>query len=81
MLTYFYYSKINGYNFYINSVKVLYTFDSGFNSAFGESGMNEVMALVKNSFKDKPLVNNIGTNVNIIGEKKRYYGTFSEADL
>jgi len=62
-------------------VRVLFTFDSEFYAAFdgidGKSGdnyMNEVMALVKNAFRDKSLKNAIGTRVNIIGTKKLHTG-------
>ena len=65
----------------IHSVRVLFTFDSEFYAAFdgidGKSGdnyMNEVMALVKNAFRDKSLKNAIGTRVNIIGTKKLHTG-------
>ena len=43
--------------------------------------MNQVIALVKNAYTDKSLVERIGTTVNIIGEAKRYEGTFTDADL
>ena len=48
-------------------MKVLFTFDNGFNSAFGTEGGKQVMALVKNAFKDNSLKKKIGTSVNIIG--------------
>ena len=60
---------------------VLFTFDKGFNSAFGAEGGNQVMALVKNAFKDNSLTKNIGTSVNIIGTAKTYAGTFAKSDL
>ena len=37
--------------------------------------MDEVMALVKNAYRDKSLKNAIGTKVNIIGTRQRYDGT------
>ena len=43
--------------------------------------MNQVMALVKNSFKDTSLISKIGTKVNIIAEARRYDGTFTKEDL
>jgi len=62
-------------------VRVLFTFDSefyhGFNGQDGKSGdnyMNEVMALVKNAYRDKSLKNMIGTKINIIGTKKYHPG-------
>ena len=71
----------------IRSVRVLFTFDSEFYHAFngveGKSGddyMNEVMALVRNAFRDKSLKNAIGTRINIIGTKKRYSGTTITGD-
>ena len=36
--------------------------------------MNEVMALVKNAYRDKSLKNMIGTKINIIGTKKYHPG-------
>ena len=62
-------------------MKVLFTFDEGFNSAFGAEGGNQVMALVKNAYKDNTLVRRIGTSVNIIGTAKTYSGTFTDSDL
>ena len=68
----------------IHSVRVIFKFDSEFYNAFngldGKSGddyMNEVMALVKNAFRDKSLKNTIGTKINIIGTKKRYPGAIT----
>ena len=67
--------------FYFYSVKVLFTFDKGFISAFGSEGKNQVMALVKNAYKDNSLVKRIGTSVNIIPTATTYSGTFTDADL
>ena len=65
----------------IHSVRVLFTFDSKFYDDFdgldGKSGndyMNEVMALVRNAYRDKSLKNAIGARINIIGTKTRYSG-------
>ena len=62
-------------------MRVLFTFDSefyhGFNGQDGKSAdnyMNEVMALVKNAYRDKSLKNMIGTKINIIGTKKYHPG-------
>jgi len=62
-------------------VRVLFTFDSKFYDDFdgldGKSGndyMNEVMALVRNAYRDKSLKNAIGARINIIGTKTRYSG-------
>merc|ERR1719510_1147203 len=62
-------------------VKVLFTFDKGFISAFGSEGKNQVMALVKNAYKDNSLVKRIGTSVNIIPTATTYSGTFTNADF
>jgi len=69
-------------------VKVLFHFDNGFYKAFdrakgisGEEYMNQVIALVKNAYRDNSLADRIGTNVNIIGEARRYYGTFTGEDF
>jgi hypothetical protein len=62
-------------------VKVKFTFDKGFLSAFGDEGMTQVISLVKNAYKDKSLFDKIGTNVNIIGEAAKYEGTFTKNDL
>jgi len=66
-------------------LRVLFTFDSNFYNDFngldGKSGndyMDEVMALVKNAYRDKSLKNAIGTKVNIIGTRQRYYGTLEK---
>ena len=66
-------------------MRVLFTFDSefyhGFNGQDGKSGdnyMNEVMALVKNAYRDKSLKNAIGTKVNIIGTTKLHPGPIPE---
>ena len=67
--------------FLICSVKVLFTFDKGFNSAFGAEGRTQVMALVKNAFKDSSIVGRIGTSVNIIPTAKTYSGTYTDSDL
>jgi hypothetical protein len=74
--------------FYVNSIKVLFTFDNafynGFNGEKGQTGteyMNQVIALVRNAYKDNSLTNRIKTEVNIIGEAKRYHGTFTDASL
>ena len=75
-------------HFYINSVKVLLTFDNAFYKAFngakGKNGteyMNQVIALLRNAFKDKSMTTKLGTSVNIIGEAKRYDGTFYDSHL
>jgi len=62
-------------------VKVLFTFDKGFNSAFGAEGRTQVMALVKNAFKDSSIVGRIGTSVNIIPTAKTYSGTYTDSDF
>ena len=62
-------------------MKVLFTFDKGFISAFGVEGKNQVMALVKNAFKESSIVGRIGTSVNIIGTAKTYAGTFTDSEL
>ena len=61
-----------------------FTFDANFYNEFdgkdGKSGdeyMDEVIALVKNAFKDKSLKNQIGTIVNIIATKEKYNGDLS----
>ena len=43
--------------------------------------MSQVIALVKNAYKDNSLTTRLGTGVNIIGEAKRYDGTFEKASL
>ena len=79
---------MNDLIFYINSVKILFTFDNAFYNEFngkkGQSGteyMKQVMALVNSAYKDKSLVNRLGTHVNIIGEARRYDGKFTRASL
>ena len=62
-------------------MKVLFTFDKGFISAFGAEGGKQVMALVKNAFKDSSIVGRIGTSVNIIPTAKTYSGKFKDSDL
>jgi len=62
-------------------VKVLFTFDEAFTKAFGTEGRNQVMALVKNAYKDNALTKRIGTSVNIIPTAKTYSGTFTNADF
>ena len=80
MLGHFHY--LDKYMFiYIYSVKVLFTFDTAFLTAFGNEGMTQVITLVKNAYKDSSLVSKIGTAVNIIGEATTYSGTFTRADL
>ena len=70
------------YNFFfIYSVNVLFTFDKEFRSAFGDEGMTQVIALVKNAYKDNSLASKIGTSVNIKGEATTYSGTFTNTDL
>ena len=66
-------------------MRVLFTFDSkfydDFNGLDGKSGndyMNEVMALVRNAYRDKSLKNAIGTKVNIIGTTKLHPGPIPE---
>ena len=73
---------------YKNSIKVLFTFDNEFYKEFnkkkgqtGEEYMSQVIALVKNAYKDNSLSYRLGTGVNIIGEAKRYDGTFDHASL
>ena len=39
--------------------------------------MDEVIALVKNAYKDRTLKREIGTIVNIIATKERHYGDLS----
>ena len=65
------------------SIKILFTFDNefykGFNGANGkpaEEYIAQLIALIKNAFKDKSLVSRIGTSVNIIAETKKYDGSF-----
>ena len=41
--------------------------------------MDEVIALVKNAYKDKSLKNQLGTIVNIIATKEKYDGDLSGA--
>ena len=41
--------------------------------------MDEVIALVKNAYKDKSLKDQLGTIVNIIDTKEMYYGDLSGA--
>ena len=61
-------------------MKVKFTFDVEFRNAFGDEGMTQVIALVKNAYKDQSLVGRIGTHVNIIGEAATYDGTFTDND-
>ena len=63
----------------IYSVKVLFTYDKKFYKAFNKKGgkpanayMNQIIALVRNAFRDKTLKNAIGTRVYISASKKRY---------
>ena len=56
-------------------VKVLFVFDKKFSAAPGfktrpDDKMNQVVSLVRNSFRDKTLKNSIGTTINIIATKK-----------
>ena len=69
------------YIYFFYSVKVRFTFDKAFRRAFGNEGMTQVIALVKNAYKDQSLVGRIGTQVNIIGEAATYEGTFARNDL
>jgi hypothetical protein len=82
------FSLLNDIIFYINSIKVLFTFDNAFYNGFngkksqtGTEYMNQVIALVKNAYKDNSLTKRIETGVNIIGEAKRYDGTFTPESL
>ena len=43
--------------------------------------MDEVIALVKNAYKDKSLKNQLGTIVNIIATKEKYRGSLRNALL
>ena len=62
------------YNF---SVNILFTFDTKFVTAFGDAGMEQVIALVKNAYRDKKLKKMIGTTVQVIGTKKKHTGAFT----
>ena len=66
---------------FIYSVKVLFTFDQDFRNTFGMEGGRQVIALVKNAYKDQSLKRRLGTHVNIIGTATKYSGTFTDADL
>ena len=61
----------------IFSVSILFTFDTEFVGAFGDRGMEQVIALVKNAYRDKKLKQMIGTTVQITGYKKKHYGAFT----
>lgn len=59
------------------SVKVLFTFDSAFHNYFdGQDGksseehMDEVIKIVQNAYKHKTFKNEIGTQVNVLAEKR-----------
>jgi len=65
-------------------VKVLFTFDTKFYKEFngkdGKSGadyMDQVIALVRNAYRDKSLKTYIGTTVEIVGTKKVHTGAFT----
>ena len=60
-------------------MKVLFIFDIRFTNEFdGKDGktadehMNEVIKVVKNAYADRTLKSDIGTIVNVIGEKKTH---------
>ena len=59
------------------SIKVLFTFDSAFNNYFnGQDGksseehMDEVMKIVENAYKYKTFKREIGTQVNVLAERR-----------
>ena len=63
-------------------VKILFMFDKKFTRAPGfnkntQDKMNQIMALVRNSFRDRSLKNSLGTTINIIGTKKKYKKTLT----
>ena len=69
-------------NFNIISIKVVFMYDKKFFKAFHRKGgksagtyVKQMMALVRNAFKDKTLKDAIGTTINIKGFMKRYRGT------
>ena len=72
------------YNIFLNifSINVVFIYDKKFFKAFNRKGgksassyVKQMMALVRNAFKDKTLKDAIGTTINIKGSKKRYKGT------
>ena len=66
---------------YIFSVNILFTFDTKFVAAFGDSGMEQVIALVKNAYRDKKLKKMIGTTVQVAGTKKKHTGALKSGSL
>ena len=74
--------------FFIFRLKVLFTFDTKFYNEFngkdGKSGddyMDQVIAIVKNAYRDKSLKDNIGTTVEIVGTKKKHTSAFNSNSL
>ena len=68
--------------FFCFRVKILFMFDKKFTRAPGfnkntQDKMNQIMALVRNSFRDRSLKNYLGTTINIIGTKKKYKKTLT----
>ena len=59
-------------------MNILFTFDTKFVAAFGDAGMEQVIALVKNAYKHKTLKKLIGTTVQVTGTKKKYSGVFKD---
>ena len=73
---------------YIFRLEVLFTFDDNFRNDFREEVLRpadcyaeQVIALVKNAYRDKTLKNSIGTTINIIGTIRWHNGSFSKQSL
>ena len=59
------------------SLSILFTFDTKFVREYGDAGMEQVIALVKNAYRDKTLKHLIGTSVQVTGYKKKHTGYFT----
>ena len=64
------------------SFNVVFMFDDDFFNEFNNKGgksadnyVDQIIALVKNAFKDKTLKNAIGTTINVKSFKTKYNGT------
>ena len=62
-------------------MNVLFTFDTKFVTAFGDAGMEPVIELVKNAYRDKKLKKMIGTTVQVAGTKKKHTGALKSGSL
>ena len=62
-------------------------YDKNFFNTFNKKGgksantyVNQIIALVRNAYKDKTLKNAIGTTINVKGSKKKYNGIIKEKE-